>query len=798
MSRISRTISRVTLAALLLPVALSAHEVAGRVVDASGAAIPAARVRVESAAGGVTLHSTETDSQGRFRVAGVDVERAFLVVEAADFDRQVREIAPAAAASRDLSVNLAVRAVRQQVSITSSGSQLEVDDSARAVTVLGREQLDRRMDYSVADALREAAGVRVTQLGGPLQVTNIRIRGLRAQDTAVLIDGMRLRDPASTQSDATALTADLLTLNISRLEVLRGCGSSLWGSNAMGGVVNVVSQAGGGRFRGDWLGEGGGLGFLRSQARFSGGLGNNDRFTYSAGLGHINVLEGVDSDDRARNSSAQAFTQFRARPTLILSARLSANNSLIGLNLSPSLTPNAPRTGAIDAIPLPDAEVARRESRQSFTLGAANVFPSMNDPDSRRVSWMTSALFAADQQLSPRLNYRLAYQLVDTRRSFPNGPAGIGFQPLLWETSTFNGRIDTAQGRVNYAGDRHTISAGGEWEREAFDNGGISRAANPANDSRYTARVSQRSAAAFGEERVRLAGGRVQVTLSGRYQRFDLSRPVVSGSLPGYLTAPVPSPPHSLTGDASLMVRVHANTKLRAHIGNAFRAASLYERYGTGFFGGAFTPYGDPRLAPERTLGGDAGIDHYLAGRRARVSATYFYAELRSVIGFDFTGLINRTTDPFGRGSGYFNTNGGLARGAEVEAEAALWKGFRVNGAYTHTRTLERRPVALGTLLTPRIFRHSISFSASQSLRRLTLTTRFFGAPEFLGVISGRAVNWPGPKRWDATASYRLTLSERFRPELFTRAENLLAQRYYEDGFRTPRRWVLGGLRLSF
>jgi len=240
------------------------------------------------------------------------------------------------------------------------------------------------------------------------------------------------------------------------------------------------------------------------------------------------------------------------------------------------------------------------------------------------------------------------------------------------------------------------------------------------------------------------------------------------------------------------------NTKLRAHVGNAFRAPSLYERYGTGFFGGTFTPYGDPRLAPERSMGGDAGIDQYIAGRRLRVSATYFYTSLRSVVGFDFSGLVNRTTDPFGRSSGYYSTNGGLARGVEVETQAALWRGFQITGAYTHTRTLERRMIAAGTLKTPRIYEHTVAIAASQTLRRVTLTANFLGSPEFIGVISGRAVSWAGPRRLDATASYKLKIGERFKPELFGRVENMLGQNYYEDGFRTPGRWAVAGLRLSF
>ncbi len=782
---------------LLLTVpAFALDSIKGTVKDPSGAPVPGASVRLEAVAGGGGRGVIVTRTDGRFAFDDVPQERTLLVVDAPHFERFVKTVSPG---GQEVAVNLSLNRLAQQVAVTASGYLEDLDDSARATFALGRTELDRRLEFSVAESLREVPGVRITQLGGPGSQTNIRIRGLRAQDTAVLIDGMRFRDPAAIQADASAFVAELLTLSISRLEVLRGCGSALYGSNAMGGVVNIVSDSGGGTLRGDFLSEGGGLGFLRSQFRLSGGVAQN-RLTYSLGLAHVNVMEGVDGDDRSRNSGIQSYFQYRARPTLLFSARFSANNTFLGVNLSPALTTNAgPAGSAVVAIPLPDAEQAKRQQGLPFALGNATVFPAANDPDSRRASWLASALFAADQQLTPRLNYRVAYQLVDTRRSFPNGPAGIGFQPVVGEVSTFDGRVDTVQGRVNWMGMRHQFSGGGEWEREAFHNGGLSRAVNPTANSAFRAQVSQRSFAAFGEDRWRFLDSRLQVTFSGRVQKFDLSHPRLSGDLPAYLSGVPPNPPAAYTGDASIMYRLDkANTKLRAHLGNAFRAPSLYERYGTGYFGGTFTPYGDPRLKPERSMGGDFGIDRYFGQRRARLSATYFYTQLRSFVGFDFSGIINRTTDPFGRNSGYFSTNGGLARGVELEGQAALWKGFQLTGSYTHTRTLERRAIAAGSLRTPRIYAHTMALAGSQTWKQLTFTANFFGAPEFLGVISGRAVYWPGPKRLDATGSYRLSLGERLKPELFARVENLLGQRYYEDGYRTPRRWALAGFRFSF
>src|SRR4029077_15893939 len=98
-------------------------------------------------------------------------------------------------------------------------------------------------------------------------------------DTAVLVDGLRLRDAAGTQADASGVLQDLVVTNTSRIEVLRGAGSSLYGTDATGGVVNIVTDEGGGRTRGSVGFEGGSLGSVRGTARVAGGLGS-DRVQY--------------------------------------------------------------------------------------------------------------------------------------------------------------------------------------------------------------------------------------------------------------------------------------------------------------------------------------------------------------------------------------------------------------------------------------------------------------------------------------------------------------------------------------
>src|SRR5213075_1591565 len=136
-----------------------------------------------------------------------------------------------------------------------------------------------------------------------------------------------------------------------------------------------------------------------------------------------------------------------------------------------------------------------------------------------------------------------------------------------------------------------------------------------------------------------------QFSFSGRVQSFDLDRPTFTGGAPLYQGAIIQAPKSAYTGDASVAYFLPSSgTKLRAHVGNGYRVPSLYERFGASFFGGSFSPYGDPLLRPERLISCDAGIEQYLLGSRIHARATYFYTRLQESIFFDFSGGINFST----------------------------------------------------------------------------------------------------------------------------------------------------------
>lgn len=206
-------------------------------------------------------------------------------------------------------------------------------------------------------------------------------------------------------------------------------------------------------------------------------------------------------------------------------------------------------------------------------------------------------------------------------------------------------------------------------------------------------RVAALNAAYFASQ-IGLLDRKLQISFSGRAQVFRLSKPEfqLTGPANNYDRVPLTSPSKALTGDASIAYLISAtNTKLRAHVGNAYRTPSLYERFGGGFSADTvtgmivFSPYGDPRLSPDRYNSVDAGVDQYLFSSRVRLSATFFYSRVITITAFDSSGNVRPGTDPYGRTSGYINGSGGISRGFESGVEARPMRTLTVSGSYTYT-----------------------------------------------------------------------------------------------------------------
>jgi vitamin B12 transporter len=770
-----------TLFAVLLHT-VSAETVTGRVLDPSGAAINRATVIITARDGDVR-RSIATGPSGEYQFDGLNPGEYLIEAKAPGFGSNratVLQVVRGEPVAADLQLDLT--RLTTQVQVTASGTAQSADESAKALDIIDATQLDVRAKIAIADAILYTPGVRVQQLGGPGSLTRILSRGLPTQETSLLIDGFRLRDAASPQGDATAYLGDLLVVDTGSVEILRGSGSSLYGTNAAGAVINITTDQGGGRIHGDVLAEGGGLGLFRGAAKLAGGAAK-DRLLYSAGIAHLNVTRGIDGNDRARNTSGQGFAQYNFNRSTSLSGRLFATNSYADLNVGPYAATNLPSSAIVPAIP------------------NVTFFPSPDDPDSRRRAHFITGLVALNQRISESASVRVSYQGLSTSRDNRDGPGGPRFQPQFSNSNKFDGRIDTLQARADVKLGRYNlVTAGYEFERETYGN--VSTDENPVATQRVDARVHvvQNSNAVFAQDQVRLLNNRLQFSFSGRIQRFALSRPEFSGGTPLYASVPLFTPQSAYTGDGSVAYFFpKSGTKFRAHAGNGYRAPALYERFGSSFFFGSFSASGDPRLRPERLLSVDSGFDQYLLSSRLRVSGTYFYTRVQEAIVYDSG--ITPATDPFGRFGGYRSAPGGLARGVEISAEASVTRTTTINSSYTYTNAKERTStLAGGYLPSIRIFKNMFTATASQRIgHKIDIAFDFLAAspyvyPLFTGTGS-RPFQFDGPVRGDLVVNYNQPISDRQTLRFYTRVENVFNRTYFEDGFRTPKAWAVAGIK---
>jgi vitamin B12 transporter len=153
-----------------------------------------------------------------------------------------------------------------------------------SVTVITEDEIAASGKPSLPDVLRMVPGMNVVQAGGPGGTTSVFTRGTNANHTKVLIDGIDASDPSS--ADGSFDFAHITTADIARIEVLRGPQSGLYGSDAIGGVINIITKKGEGSAVLSGSVEGGSFSTFNQSAAVRGGM---DRFNYALSFDHLHV-----------------------------------------------------------------------------------------------------------------------------------------------------------------------------------------------------------------------------------------------------------------------------------------------------------------------------------------------------------------------------------------------------------------------------------------------------------------------------------------------------------------------------
>ena len=667
--------------------------------------------------------------------------------------------------------------IRESVTVSADKPQ-PIDEVSKTVNVITGQEMRDRADITLVDSLRSIPGFRVQQLGGFGRTASIKTRGLRNQDTSILIDGVRFRDAAAITGEVGSFLSDITLTSVSRVEVLRGSGSSLYGTNAIGGTVNFITPEAPSGWHGQISGAFGGLGFGRFRGNPSYGT-DDGKFGFNVGVSRTTYTKGIDGADNASNTNFQPRFDFKPTDKTSIGARFFFSDARVRLNANPDTTSHPPATNAniIDAIE------------------GVNFVADADDPDAKQESKALNGIVNFTHLFTSEFWLSGYYSGLQTRRRNDNGPLGPGWQTE--STSHNDGEIHTANMSANFAPQFQSIKAGYEFEYEKYSN----ENSTPSGIENNWTLAYQSSHTLFAQDVISLAGGRLQVAGGIRSQWFDLKLPEFSLNNDLFVNATTvePKPAYTFDGAVSYYFR-SSGTKLRGHVGIGYRVPSLYERFGTFFntFGEiGFVALGDPGLRPEKTIAFDVGIEQGLAANRVRLTATYFYTHLRDVIGF---GSV-----PDDRFFGYLNTKGGIARGGEFSGTFKPTTSTEIFSSYTFTNSDQFAPQVAGTgvIDTLGIPKHQFTLVATQRIKRFWVNADVLATSDYLAPIFSNAsfntylYRFGGNRRMDLTAGYTFPI-DRYYLRVFATLENLFDYEYFENGFLTVPRNGRFGVSLGF
>jgi vitamin B12 transporter len=471
----------------------------------------------------------------------------------------------------------ALEAESDGIVVSATRVETPVNEIGSSVTVITDKEIERDQKRTLPDVLRTVPGLNIVQTGGPGGKTSVFMRGSNSNHTKVLIDGIDVNDPSQ---DGVFDFGQVLTSDIAQVEVLRGPQSSLYGSDAIGGVINVVTRTGKGppQFTGRL--EGGSFETFNQSAGVS---GSTSRFRYSFNVAHAVVddtpVTPLDLLPRGRERINDRYEN------ITLSTKLGVDLSdIFSIDFAGRYTESTLFFTGEDFSffpSVPAADQSEQNARQFFTRGDARL-----------------ALFGG----AFKNRFGVGYTNYNTTIQAPD--TGFGLPP---ENINHGDRIKFDwQGNIEL-GKGHVLILGLEDQEDSLIDSPIS--------------AENGNAAAFAELQSEVVPN-LFLAASGRYddnERF--------GGKATWRIAP-----------AYLIPKT--GTKLKGSYGTGFKAPSLTQLF-VSF--PAFNFFANPNLEPEESEGFDIGFEQSLAEERVRFGATYFHNDIANLIAANatFTSLEN-------------------------------------------------------------------------------------------------------------------------------------------------------------
>lgn len=630
--------------------------------------------------------------------------------------------------------------------VTADRIEEPAEKTGSSISVISAAEIEKTGATGLADVLRSVPGVDVHEAGGIGTATSVAIRGSNPGETLVLIDGVRVGDSAAT--DGSVDFGNLSVTDIDRIEVLRGPQSALYGSDAMGGVINIITRKGTSTPVRSVSIEGGSYGTIDTRASMSGA---DDRWTYAFSIDALHsdgfprygyridrpivIGDGVTplpplpADDPANKGGATARLSYRVSDDVTVETGLAAYGNAIRFD-------------------------------NPFAFIPSDVFSNYNHSTAAILDGYSRVI--ADTFGGALRNQLTIFGNVTDRK--------------VWEAEgCFDASFNTFNCRSGFDGTRYGAEYQGDWKLGAFgaltfgarsetETAVTSESPNP-NDGSFTPiNAKQTTNSLFAQHQFTL-GDRFDFSYGGRIDSVENGQTFA-------------------TWRTTAAYHIdETGTKLHASIGTGAKVASLYQR---------FSLFGNPNLQPERSTGFDAGIDQKLFNDRLTASVTIFDNRYRNLI--DFAAAPTCTPLQLASDGGcYFNVGRAETKGVETAADVILVPdAWRARASYTlliardlvTDRTLLQRPRNKATL--------SLIYTGIPKLEvesRLTLVSSRYD----FGTFS--IVKLAPYAKLDLFANYKAADNV----TIFGRIENLTDARYEEAyNYGVAGRSFYGGVKVTW
>jgi vitamin B12 transporter len=645
------------------------------------------------------------------------------------------------------------------VVVTATRTEAPLESVTNSISVVSEQDIADRQAITVTDALRTVPGVDVAQPGSPGTATSVFIRGANNGQSLILFDGVEVNSPTLGGFNF----GNIMTDDVGRIEVLRGAGGALYGSEAIGGVVNVISKKGEGAPHFSLASAGGNVGTFSQLVTAAGESGV---LAYSASLGYL-----TSAGFRRVNDDFSNLT------------------SALRLDLSPI------EHGTLRAFwRSADSSLGLADNDIGAGLG------SFLDPNAREHDEFYLAKIEWEHEIIKNLTYRVSGAYTRTVNLFTDqANAQERSSPSFFGDAYFLARshvpsdMTAAETQVNYAEGAFGVSTIGFDFKE--DSGRLQQTNLDGSSNRFS--HSRSNFAGYVQQQVSLLEDRLVAVAGFRVDgNQDFGREVSSSWSVGYL--------QDWTGDGRW------STHVKGGYAEGFKAPTFNDLF--------YPSFGNPNLHPEISSEYDGGVEQHLGSRWLSVETTYFTRRTKDLIQFAPADPVLCPNPAAGPATFFNPCNVGRAdvSGVETALNVGPFFGASLRGAYSYLdwemsqkagfpplspalETLERRPHNRMTA--------TVNYQRDHVLRTgdhldANLNVAFVGERHDLDPFTFQDVNnQPSYTRTDVAFRYDMPCPkhDEYRLGWFARVQNLLDRKYDEvRGFRSPPVNVLAGVRLMF